>query len=80
MIYYYVQVAAVIRIQAFWRAKRAKRDYKQLGMYVCIAIYIHSLINPRHACAARVMVVGSVYPSVCLSLMPHLTSGASVHP
>ena len=32
-------------------------------------------INPRHICAARVMVVTV---SVCLSIKSHLTSGASV--
>ena len=33
----------------------------------------HSLINPRRACAARVTVVGSVCPSVCLSVCPLLS-------
>ena len=34
------------------------------------------VITPRHACTARVTVVGSV----CLSVKSHLTSGASVRP
>ena len=34
------------------------------------------MINPRHACAARVTVVGSV----CVSVKSHLTSRASVRP
>ena len=36
---------------------------------------LQCLINPRHACAAKVTVVGL---SVCLSVSRHLTSGASV--
>ena len=38
------------------------------------------IINPRRACAARVTVLGSVCVSVCLSVMSHLTYGASVRP
>ena len=37
-------------------------------------------INPRRACAARVIVVGVVCLSVCLSVKSHLTYGASVRP
>ena len=37
-------------------------------------------INLRHACAAGVTVVGFVCLSVCLSVKPHLTSGAFVCP
>ena len=47
---------------------------------MCVAIYI-IIMNPRHACAARVtVVVVSVCVSVCLSVKRHLTSGASVRP
>ena len=40
------------------------------------------IFNPRHACAARVTVLGSVCVCVfvCLSVKSHLTSGASVRP
>ena len=61
-----------------------------MGVGHSVGMQSSSLINPRHACAARVMVVamsvcvcvcvcvcGCV--SVCLSVKSHLTSGASVH-
>ena len=38
---------------------------------------IRNLINPRHACAARVTVV---VPCVCVSVKSKLTSGTSVRP
>ena len=38
------------------------------------------IINPRRACAARVIVVGLACLSVCLSVKSHLTYGASVRP
>ena len=34
--------------------------------------------NARHACTARLTVVGSVCVDVCLSVKSHLTSGVSV--
>ena len=37
-------------------------------------------IKPRHACAARVTVVGSVCLSICLSAKQHFTSGATFRP
>ena len=40
----------------------------------------HDLIDPRHACAASVTIVGSVCLSVCVSVKSHLTTGASVRP
>ena len=40
--HFVLQVAAVIKIQAFWRAKAAKRDYKQLGRtYIYVAVWSH---------------------------------------
>ena len=50
-------------------------------MYVSVGcIIVTILVNPRRACAARVTVVGFVCLSVCVcvSVKPHLTSGASV--
>ena len=44
--------------------------YSASGNFCCF-------INPRRACAARVMVVGSVCLSVCVSIQ-HLTFRASV--
>ena len=38
------------------------------------------LINPQHACAVRVTVVGPVCLSVCLSVNQHLTSGVPFRP
>ena len=35
-------VAAIIKIQAFWRAKKTKKDYKQLGGCGLVEhLYIH---------------------------------------
>ena len=39
-----------------------------------MTVCVHSLINPRCACTARVTVVG------CVCVKSHLTSGASVRP
>ena len=42
---------------------------------------LFTVINPRHACTARVTVVAvSVCLCVCLSVKSHLTSGASIRP
>ena len=38
------------------------------------------MFNLRRACAARVIVLGSVCLSVCVSVKSHLTYGASVRP
>ena len=43
-------------------------------------MYLTTIINSRRACAARVIVLGSVCLSVCLSVKSHLTYGASVRP
>ncbi len=32
-------VAAIIRIQTFWRAKKTKKEYKQLGQWVWLMGY-----------------------------------------
>ena len=37
-----------------------------VGVAPCVKIVAVCVINPRRACAARVTVVGSVCPSVCL--------------
>ena len=68
----FILVIIVHFVECYW---------PELGLDV--AFLIHSvglssvppdIINPWHACAARVTVVGSV----CLSVNQHLSSGASV--
>ena len=56
----------------------------QLIMLLCLTAKVsnnqHNVINPRRAYTARVTVVGFVCLCVCLSVKPHFTTGASVHP
>ena len=57
--------------------------YLYVHMYVLqnmITLNLRTVINPWRACAARVMVVGSVCVCVCVSVKSHLSSGASVRP
>ena len=74
---FYLILAQTIVPYIFVKYRTLHGIFKAAGIAWCTC---HVIINPRRACAARVAVVGSVCPSVRLSVKSHLTSGESVRP
>ena len=55
---------------------RSREASAQLSGSICICTCTCILINPRHACAARVTVLGLC---VCIHLMPYFSDTVSLH-